>query len=68
MKTLRFCTKGHSYYKSTDCPTCPFCEAEKKPSHGFLTLLSAPARRALEAQGIKNINQLSKYTEKELLQ
>ena len=68
MKTPRTCSKGHRYFKSSDCPTCPVCEAEKKAGLGFLSLISAPARRALENQGIKNISQLSKYTEKELLQ
>ncbi|MGC4038110.1 MAG: RNA polymerase alpha subunit C-terminal domain-containing protein [Chitinophagaceae bacterium] len=67
-KTLRTCRKGHQYYKSTDCPTCPVCEAEKKPKEGFLSLFGAPARRALEARGIKTPKQLSAYSEKEILQ
>jgi len=66
-KTLRTCQKGHKYYKSTDCPTCPTCEAEKKPQDGFLSLLSAPARRALENNGITTIEQLSKHSENELM-
>lgn len=66
-KTLRTCKNGHQYYKSTDCPTCPICEAEKKPQEGFLAAMSAPARRALEAQGITTEKQLSTWTEKELL-
>lgn len=44
---LRTCPKGHKYYKSTDCPTCPICEQEHKPHNSFLSLLVAPARRAL---------------------
>ena len=67
MKTLRICDKGHKYYKSSDCPACPICETENKPIDGFLSLLSAPARRAIENEGIKNLSQLSKYSEKELL-
>ena len=67
-KELRTCTKGHKYYKSSDCPTCPICEEERKPKDGFLSLLSAPARRALENAGIKTLKQLSAYSEKELLQ
>jgi len=47
-KELRTCSKGHKYYKSSACPTCPTCEQENKPNSGFLSLLSAPARRALE--------------------
>jgi DNA-directed RNA polymerase alpha subunit len=67
-KNLRTCAKGHQYYKSSDCPTCPICEAEKKPSSGFLSQLSAPARRALEGIGATTLQQLAQYTEKEILQ
>jgi len=28
-KELRTCDKGHKYYKSSDCLTCPTCEQEK---------------------------------------
>src|SRR5690554_3298454 len=65
--TLRICDKGHQYYKSSDCPTCPTCEQERKPDDRFLSLLSAPARRALEHNGITSLEQLSKYREKEIL-
>jgi DNA-directed RNA polymerase alpha subunit len=66
-KSLRTCSKGHRYYKSSDCPTCPVCEAEKKPESGFLSLISAPARRALQNEGIHTLQQLSKYSETELM-
>lgn len=66
-KTLRTCPNGHRYYKSTDCLTCPVCEAEKKPGEGFLSTLGAPARRALEHAGIKSEKALSTWSEKELL-
>ncbi|MBT2647284.1 RNA polymerase alpha subunit C-terminal domain-containing protein [Bacillus sp. ISL-34] len=66
-KNLRTCEKGHKYYKSSDCPTCPVCEQERKPDTGFLSLLSAPARRALENNGITSLQQLSTYSEKEIL-
>ncbi len=66
-KTLRICKKGHHYYKSSDCPTCPICETERKPKDGFLPLLSAPARRALENKGITTLEQLSKFTEGDIL-
>ncbi len=66
-KTLRTCEKGHEYYKSNDCPTCPTCEKERTPKEGFLSLLSAPARRALEHHGIHTVEELSKYSEKEIL-
>ena len=64
---LRICSKGHKYYKSSDCPTCPICEKERRPEKGFLSSISAPARRALELEGITTLLKLSKYTEKELL-
>ncbi|MBL7830638.1 MAG: RNA polymerase alpha subunit C-terminal domain-containing protein [Saprospiraceae bacterium] len=66
-KTLRTCANGHQYYKSSDCPTCPTCEEAKRPNAGFLSLLYAPARRALENAEIKTLNQLSKYSEEEIL-
>jgi predicted RecB family nuclease len=64
MKTLRKCSNGHSYYKSSDCPVCPICEQQKKPKDGFLSLLGAPARRALENKGIATLQQLSQFSEK----
>ena len=64
----RTCKNGHTYYKSSDCPTCPVCEQQRKPASGFLSNLSAPARRALENAGITKIEQLAKKTEKEILQ
>jgi len=66
-KTLRTCENGHKYAKSTDCPTCPICEKDKKPENGFLSKLSAPARRALENHGILTLETLSNYSKKELL-
>ncbi len=62
-KKLKICTKGHRFYKSSDCPTCPICEAKRKPVSGFQTVLSAPARRALEHAKINTLQQLSTYTE-----
>jgi predicted RecB family nuclease len=65
--TLRICPKGHRYYKSSDCPTCPKCEELKKPTDGFLGGLSAPAQRALTGAGIKTVKQLANYSEKDIL-
>jgi DNA-directed RNA polymerase alpha subunit len=67
-KNLKTCNKGHNYYKSSDCPTCPICEQQRKPETGFLSLLSAPARRALENNGVTSLQQLSTFSEKEILQ
>jgi len=66
-KTLRTCEKGHIYYKSTDCPTCPICEREREVKNNFLASLGAPARRALENQGIDTEEKLSKYSKSEIL-
>lgn len=66
--SLRVCNNGHEYYKSSDCPVCPTCEQERKPTNGFLAKLSAPARRALENHGIITLQQLSTHSEKEILQ
>jgi len=38
------------------------CEQQKKPESGFLSLLAAPARRALEREGITTLRQLSRRT------
>lgn len=67
MKTLRTCPNGHQYYKSSDCPVCPVCERERKADAGFMTALSAPARRALENREISSLQQLAIYSEKEIL-
>src|SRR5687768_12350286 len=66
-KTLRTCEKGHKYYKTSDCPTCPICEEKRKPKNSFLSLLPAPARRALENNNILTLKQLSNCSEHEIL-
>ena len=66
-RTLRICPMGHRYYKSTDCGTCPKCEQANKPSEGFLSRLSSPARNALINAGITEVEHLAGYTEKEIL-
>jgi predicted RecB family nuclease len=65
-KALRVCPNGHRYYKSSDCLTCPVCE-KNKPADGFLSLLAAPARRALKNNGITTPEQLAEYSENEIL-
>lgn len=66
-KTLKICPKGHRFYKSSDCPTCPIFENEQRPETGFLSKLSAPARRALVNAGITSLTELTKYTAKQIL-
>gem|GEM_PF-5535290 len=34
-KIRRVCPKGHTFYKSSDCFTCPTCEAIHTPEAGF---------------------------------
>lgn len=67
-RSLRTCSNGHEYVKSSDCPVCPICEQERKPTEGFLSKLSAPARRALEHHGIRTLEELATYREQEVLQ
>ncbi|MFC6100153.1 RNA polymerase alpha subunit C-terminal domain-containing protein [Olivibacter domesticus] len=66
-KTLRICSNGHQYYKSSDCPVCPVCEQENRPKEGFLATISAPAKRALEQKGIVTLQQLATFSENEIL-
>jgi DNA-directed RNA polymerase alpha subunit len=63
----KICSNGHTYYKSSDCPTCPTCEKLKEPASGFLALLSNPARNTLLHYGIDTLQKLAGYTEKEIL-
>ncbi len=66
-KKLKSCNNGHQFFKSSDCPTCPICEEERKPKYSFLALLAAPARRALEREKIKTLEDLAKWNEKDIL-
>ena len=66
-KQNRVCENGHSFTKTSDCPVCPICEAERKPKEGFLKDLSAPARRALENNSIKTLEELAQLSEKQIL-
>ena len=66
-KSLRVCEKGHKFYKSSECQSCPTCDKEKKPKSGFLSKLSSPARNAMVHEGIDTLKELSNYTEKEIL-
>jgi len=66
-KSARVCAKGHTYYKSSECPSCPTCDKENKPKSDFLSKLSSPARNALVHAGIDTLKELSMYTEKEIL-
>lgn len=63
----RTCDKGHIFYKSSNCPVCPVCEAGKPINYTLWIGLAAPARRALASKGITNVNILSQFTEEEIL-
>jgi hypothetical protein len=67
LATLKTCNQGHKFHKSSDCPTCPICEEARKPKGNFLSFLGAPARRALEREGITTVEQLSTFSEKDIL-
>lgn len=67
MSTRRECPRGHVYFKSSDCLTCPKCEAAKKPANGFLAELAAPARRALTGAGLTTLRALARRSESEVL-
>ncbi len=67
IRKLKTCSKGHTFYKSSDCPTCPICESERKPTGSFLALLAAPARRALERENIRSLKDLSSFSEEKIL-
>lgn len=66
-RIAKICKKGHHYFKSSDCPTCPICEEERKSEAGVFACLSAPAQRALKNNRITSLEELSKYAEKEIL-
>ena len=61
------CNNGHQYYKSSDCPKCLMCEVERKPKDDFLSILVAPARGALENNGITTLEKLSEFNESEIM-
>jgi predicted RecB family nuclease len=65
--TRRTCPKGHAFTKSSDCPTCPKCEAEKAKAGFFVDGLSAPARRALQGAGVDSLKKLARHSEKDIL-
>ena len=65
--SLKTCLNGHQFYKSSECPVCPVCVQLQKPASGFLSLLAAPARRALQNNGIHTLQQLSTFTEAHII-
>jgi hypothetical protein len=66
-KKLHTCVNGHNFKKSSECRVCPICEKEKKSTNTFLDNFSAPARRALEKEGIDTLEKLAFYKPEQLL-
>ncbi len=65
----RVCAKGHQFFKSSDCPVCPICwPGQRKKLESDFPKLPAPALRALNYAGIKNMEELSFKTEAEVLE
>ena len=65
---LKICNKGHKYYKSSDCPTCPICEQRAKTRTSIsYHYFQHQQRRALENNGVTSLKSLSTYSEKEIL-
>lgn len=66
---VKTCINGHTFNKTSDCPVCPTCSAveiETLFPKDFPNI-GAPAKRALHRIGIKGLEDLPKYTQKELL-
>ncbi len=67
MKRRKVCLEGHTFYKSSDCPTCPKCEAARRPRDGFLADVASPARRALEGAGLTTLAKLARCRADEVM-
>lgn len=69
---LKICSRGHKFYKSSDCPVCPICwsgyykKRAKKGKDDFPKNLAAPALRALLNAKITTLKQVAKFTEVEI--
>lgn len=69
-KTLKICSRGHKFYKSSDFPVCPKCWSGyyKNQKQSDFPKISAPALRALLNAKIMNLKELSKFSEEEILE
>lgn len=64
------CSRGHVFYKSSDCPVCPTCWSgyyRKQKQNDFPEKISAPALRALLNAKITKLADLTEYTESDVL-
>jgi predicted flap endonuclease-1-like 5' DNA nuclease len=63
---LKACANGHTFEKTSDCPTCPTCERERMAANA-IPKIGAPATRALENAGVHHLEQLANWSETDLL-
>ncbi len=68
VKMKKVCSRGHSFYKSSDCPVCSKNKKKQESAGEFPENLSAPAQRALVNAKITTLKKLAKYTEDEILE
>lgn len=66
----KICKNGHTFQKTSSCPVCPACSAEEMTEKyaAEFPQIGAPAFRALSGAGITKLLDLTKYTEKQLLE
>lgn len=68
MGTKTVCSRGHEFYKSSECPVCPECwPGYYKKKSDLPAGMSAPAIRALLNANINTLAKLAKHTETEIL-
>lgn len=68
-RKLKVCSRGHEFYKSSDCPVCPICwPGRAKKLQSDFPKLAAPALRALANAHIKQLSDLTKISEEELME
>ncbi len=68
-EAVKVCSRGHKFYKSSNCPVCPICWSgyyREKNKADFPDKLASPALRALLNAKVLNLNQLSGYKKKEV--
>ena len=67
---IRICKNGHKFEKTSSCPVCPICSAEEMNEKfgGEFPKIGAPASRALDSIGISRLQDLTKYSQEDLLQ
>jgi hypothetical protein len=65
------CSRGHTFYKKSDCPVCPFCWPGRKKqllkNSGLPVGIAAPALRAHHRAGIKTLGDCANRSESQLL-